>query len=308
MLLACIPLGFRLWADLREVELASEVAPKTGRYVNADDVAIYIQEHGPKDGPPVVLIHGTSAWSGTWRDTQTALADNGFRVIAMDLPPFGFSQRPAEARYDRPKQAARILGVLDALNIDKAHLVGHSFGGGPTLEAALLHPDRVGKLVLVDAAISLDSAGVEPGLAATLAGIPWLRETAIACTFQNPLVTEQVVQSMIFDPADATPDRVALYQAPFAVKDTTPAIGAWIEELAAPGQNAWSLDRDRISALPNRTLLIWGDEDTITPPSQARELHELLPRSRIVWIEGAGHLPQIEDVHAFNEALLTFLR
>jgi len=305
---AAIPFGFRAWAEIREVELASDIAPSSGRFINADDVAIYIQETGPEDGRPVLLVHGTSAWSGTWRDTQKALGKAGFRVIAMDLPPFGFSQRPDDARYDRPKQALRILGVLDALKIERVRLVGHSFGGGPTLEAALLAPERVERLVLVDAAISLDSAGADPGFAGTLAAMPWLRETAVACTFQNPLLTKKAVQSMIFDPSDATDDRVELYRAPFSVQDTTPAVGAWIPELAAPGQNAWSLDKARIRDLEIPTLLIWGREDVITPPEQAEQLDALLPKSQIRWLDGVGHIPHIEDVPAFHRALVPFLR
>ena len=304
---ATIPLGFRGWAAAREASVASEVAPKKGRFVRSEDVAMYVQEHGPKSGPVVVLIPGTSSWSGTWRDTQAELADRGFRVVSLDLPPFGFSQRPANERYDRPMQASRILGVLDALEIERAAFVGHSFGGGPTLEATMLAPERVWALVLVDGAIALDSAGADPGAAGVAADTPWLREIAVSMTFQNPLVTRSVLQSMIHDPADATDDRVALYQQPFPVEGTTPAIGAWLPEIVSP-TSAWSLQPKRIEKLKVPTLLIWGAEDTITPPSQAEHLAELLPNARIAWMDGVGHIPQIEDVDGFHDALVPFLR
>lgn len=302
---ASIPLAFRGWAAAREVHEASELAPDRGRYIRGEDVAIYVQEDGPARGPVVVLIPGTSSWSGTWRDTQVALADQGFRVVALDLPPFGFSQRPTDERYDRPRQAARIWGVLDELDVERAALVGHSFGGGPTLEAALLRPERVTGLVLVDGAISLgaDPAAREP----SWVRVPWLRELAVAGTFQNPLVTRAVLQSMIADPDDATDDRVALYQEPFGVRGTTAAIGAWLPEILAPTP-AWSLDPDRISELLVPTLLIWGAQDAITPPGQAEELHALFPRSRIAWLDGVGHVPQLEDPQTFHEALIPFLR
>lgn len=302
-----VPAGFRGWAAARETEVASEVAPN-GRYVRADDVAIFLQEHGPEDGPPVVLIHGTGAWSGTWRDTQKSLAKAGYRVIAIDLPPFGFSQRPDPPRYDRPKQGQRILGVVQALGYDSVTLVGHSFGGGPTLEAALMRPDLVRRLILVDAAISLDSAGADPGLAGVVAETPWLREAAVAATFTNPLATHQAVVSMIHDPADASEDRIALYQQPFAVRGTTAAIGEWLPELVAPNPAAFSLQPDRLSAFDRPVTLIWGREDTITPPDQARHLAELFPDARVVWLDGVGHIPQIEDPPALNKALKRALK
>jgi len=239
-------------------------------------------------------------------DCIQALADAGYRVIALDLPPFGYSQRPENQRYDRPAQAARILGLLDALELDQVVLVGHSFGGGPTLEAALMAPERVTRLALVAAAISLDSAGADPGALGWVGETPWARETAVACTFHNPLVTYPVLRAMVHDPATASPDRVALYQQPFAVRGSTEAVGAWVPELLAPGA-AWSPDRDRIRAFEPPVRLIWGLQDAVTPPSQAEELNGLFPHSDVAWLDGVGHVPQIERVDAFHEALLPFL-
>jgi pimeloyl-ACP methyl ester carboxylesterase len=79
------------------------------------------------------------------------LAKAGFQAIAIDLPPFGFSQRPADADYSKSAQGAHIVGVLDALNIRNAILVGHSFGGGPTMEAVLQIPQRVKGIAAISA-------------------------------------------------------------------------------------------------------------------------------------------------------------
>ncbi len=302
-----IPLGLRGWAAAREVQARADVAPKIGRFVDVNGIDLYIQEHGTADGPPVLLIHGTSAWSGTWRDTQRALADQGFRVVAIDLPPFGYSERPVTPRYSRPAQAERILGVMDALRLERAALVGHSFGGGPTMEAAMMAPDRVSRLVLVDAALSLDTAGMDPGFAGTVADTTWLREMVVAGTFNNPWLTRTVLKSLIHDPADASDDRIALYQQPFEVRGLTPAVGRWLPELISPDMSAKTLDPRAIAALDVPTLLIWGAQDTATPPAQAEHIDGLLPDSRIAWLEGVGHIPQIEDVPAFHKALLPFL-
>ena len=89
---------FWIRAGFVESETREEAAPSTGRFVQAGDVELYIQEMGPADGPAILFIHGTAAWSEFWRETMTQLADAGFHCVAIDIPPFGFSQRPASSR------------------------------------------------------------------------------------------------------------------------------------------------------------------------------------------------------------------
>src|SRR5262245_53015141 len=149
VVLVALTLGFFRWeAGQREVMDARDAAPRGGRHVAAADVAMFVQEAGPADGQPVVFVHGTGAWSETWRETMTVLAGAGYRAIAIDLPPFGYSQRPGQPAYDKQTQGRRIVGALEALGIPRVIMVGHSFGGGPTVEAAFLAPERVRGLVL----------------------------------------------------------------------------------------------------------------------------------------------------------------
>ena len=89
--------SFRLAASFRETAAREALAPSTGRLVQTTSGGVFIQEKGPADGIPVVLFHGTAAWSELWFRTTDALAAAGFRVIALDLPPFGFSDRPGQA-------------------------------------------------------------------------------------------------------------------------------------------------------------------------------------------------------------------
>ena len=119
-----------------------------------------MQEKGPADGIPVVLFHGTAAWSELWWRTTDALAAGGFRVIALDLPPFGFSDRPGT--YTRADQAARVNDVLGALKAAPAIIVGHSFGAGAATELVMRYPDRARALVLVDAALGLTAPPSDP--------------------------------------------------------------------------------------------------------------------------------------------------
>ena len=145
--------GFRLASQARETASRVDAAPATGQFVTAADVGIYVQEAGPANGVPLVLIHGLAAWSETWRPTIDALAQAGYRVVAIDLPPFGYSFRPASGDYSTEAQAKRIVGVLDALKIQSAVLIGHSFGARATVQAAMRVPQRVRALVLVCARV-----------------------------------------------------------------------------------------------------------------------------------------------------------
>lgn len=149
LLIAAI-LFFTVQANLRETKTRHEAAPSTGKFVQAGDVELFIQEMGPSDGQAILFIHGTAAWSGLWRETMTQLAEAGYLCIAIDIPPFGFSETPASPSYGNADQAKRIVALMDALKIEHAILFGHSFGGGATLETALIIPNRTDALILED--------------------------------------------------------------------------------------------------------------------------------------------------------------
>ncbi len=299
--------GFSWEASRRESKAARDLAPPGGRFVAARDVEMFVQEAGPATGRVVMFIHGTGAWSETWRESMTVLAQAGFRAVAIDLPPFGFSERPAVPRYSKQDQGRRILGALNALGIDRALLVGHSFGGGPTVEAALLAPERVRGLVLVDAALGIGAEGGErtqpSALVRRFVGTKPLRDAIVAAFLTNPLFTRRLLQSFIHDPARATDARVAVYQRPLAVRGSTEAIGQWLGSLLAPPEASASEAPASYRTLAMPVLVIWGALDTITPLEQGRRLASLVPGAELSVMEGVGHIPQIEDPARFNELL-----
>jgi pimeloyl-ACP methyl ester carboxylesterase len=94
LLVVVVVLGFRLAAAAREHGSRDDLAPSTGRLIPTNSGGVFVEQKGPTDGVPVVLFHGTAAWSELWRRTINVVAAAGFNVIALDLPPFGFSDRP----------------------------------------------------------------------------------------------------------------------------------------------------------------------------------------------------------------------
>ncbi len=145
----------------RETHSAQQLAAGKGRWIAVGDADLDDQEWGRPGDPTVLLTHGTGAWSGTWFALPAALAKGGWRVVAVDLPPFGLTQtRRADATvdYTRAAQARRVLGLIEQLGVSVT-LVGHSFGAGPALEAAMLGGVQLRHLVLVDPALGLGPHG-----------------------------------------------------------------------------------------------------------------------------------------------------
>ncbi len=215
--------SFRLAASIRETGTRVGLAPKTGHLVPTRSGGVFVQEKGPADGIPVVLFHGTAAWSELWRHTSDALAAAGFHVIALDLPPFGFSDRPGG--YTRQDQATRINDVLETLEAAPAIIVGHSFGAGAATELAMRYPDRARALVLIDAALGLTAA---PSDAPWVIQPKWIREILVSLTITNPVATQMLLQSMIAKKERASPEYVAILQRPLAQRDSTSDIADWL--------------------------------------------------------------------------------
>jgi len=322
--------GFRIAAAKREVLSRSEAAPSTGQFVQTGDVRMFVQEDGPTDGPPVVFIHGTGAWSEIWRGTMHALAGAGYRAIALDMPPFGFSTRPTSADYSDSAQARRILVTLDSLGLKHVTFVGHSFGGRPTMEATFMAPERVSRLVLVDAALDLmrgcgdakmggcgtATAHTAPTTDTTgswfkreLLNTPLTRNAIVASTLSNPHLTGWLLSKLVYNRDSAvTPARIAMLQRPFVLQEWTPGLGAWLGPFATTRTSSMATDRSRYAKLAIPTMVLWGAKDSITPIAQAQDLVHLIPGARLEVLPMAGHIPAIEDERTFNSALLEFLR
>lgn len=294
---------FRMAASIRETGARAQLAPRTGHLVPTRSGGVFVQEKGPADGIPVVLFHGTAAWSELWRQTSDVLAEAGFHVIALDLPPFGFSDRPGG--YTRQDQAVRINDVLETLEAAPAIIIGHSFGAGAATELVMRYPDRARALVLVDAALGLTAA---PSAAPWVIQPQWIREILVSLTITNPVATQMLLQSMIAKKERALPEYVAILQRPLMQRDSTSDIADWLYYFLGSDTNAASADRNAYARLEVPVAILWGDKDTITPIGQAQDLKTLLPpETELTLLPGLGHIPQIEDPGLFNDALLKTL-
>ena len=299
---------FRFAAERRETVSRIAAAPRTGHFVRAADVDMYVQETGPRSGAPVVLIHGTGAWSEIWRSTLDTLAAAGYHAVAIDMPPFGYSERPTKADYGDEAQAGRILGVIAALGLERVTLVGHSFGARPTMEALFLDGSRIERLVLVDAALGLDTTADGAGWAvrAALAVRP-LRDALVSATLTNPRFTARLLRGLVADTSAVTGSRVAMLQQPFVREGTTASCGEWLRGFMVLRERSVATDRSRYRNIDLPSLVMWGAADSVTPVAQGREIARLISGSEWVALPGVGHILAIEAADRFNAELVRWL-
>ncbi|MFZ5963471.1 alpha/beta fold hydrolase [Thalassococcus sp. BH17M4-6] len=300
-----LPLGFRLAAAARESASLADVLPDEGRLIRTTDGAIFVLEVGPPDGPPLLFAHGTGAWSGLWRPVLEDMAAAGYRAIAFDLPPFGFSERDPEGAYGRVRQAERIGALVAALDITPV-LVAHSFGAGPGMEAVLRNPDLFAGAIIVDGALGVGSHESDAALPLPLRPRS-LREAIVATTATNPLLTRILLKPLVHRKEAATDAVVDVLQRPMVRSGSTAAFAAWLPDLLVPPQDARSTRAEAYAALDLPVVYLWGDRDTVTPLEQGQELAALSSQARLVVLADVGHIPQIEDQAGFVAALKTAL-
>jgi pimeloyl-ACP methyl ester carboxylesterase len=312
-LLVVAILFFTVQASLRETKTRQEAAPPTGRFVQADDVELFIQEMGPQEGQAILFIHGTAAWSGLWRETMIPLAEAGYHCIAIDIPPFGFSERPATLSYGNAGQAKRIVALMDELGIQNTILFGHSFGGGATMETALMIPERIEALILLDVGglnLNLKPAPEtnNPTAIELFLGTPTVRNPILATTATNPLFTKTLISSMVLDPADATEEKISILQEPLVLQDATNTLGDWLHYVLTVQEPSLTTDPVNYERLDMRALIVWGDSDTVIPFKEGEYLQSILPNAELVVMKGVNHIPHVEDIDALMDIVLRFLQ
>ncbi|HEY4068521.1 MAG TPA: alpha/beta hydrolase [Burkholderiaceae bacterium] len=306
----------------REVKTPEQLDAGQGRWITAAGARLHLREWGPAGAPTLLLIHGTGGWSGAWLTLPDVLSEAGWRVVALDLPPFGLStlqQNAASAApdYTRNAQAARILAVIDQLGAPVT-LVAHSFGSGPSLEAALHAEGRLRQLVLVDPALGLGPNGEAPVCEPPGAEVSWLlarrplRSALIAATATWPGFTTALLRSFVYKKDTMTEATVARFQRPFERAGFTPQLGDYVAGFVRGScEAADSLDLAKVAAWAANgppVALVWGQRDSITPIAQAAALKRLMPGATLTVLPGVGHIPHVESPGEFATALLGALR
>lgn len=253
------------------------------------------------EGPPLICLHGLGGTKASFMTTVSALAPQGHRVIAIDLPGFGDSSKPHSAAFDAPWFAEAVVELLDALGMERASFAGNSMGGRIAVELGIGHADRVERLVLL-----------APALA-------WLRERPWRWLLQMPLprlgylqptprwALDPIVRKLVpggeqgwtaagvdeFLRAYCTSaGRYAFYEC---------ARNIYMDEPYGT-DGFWT----RMKKLEPDSLFVWGRQDMLVPISFMRHVERALPRARHLELE-CGHVPQLEMPNATHDAMASFL-
>ncbi|MET0553480.1 MAG: alpha/beta hydrolase [Vicinamibacteria bacterium] len=306
LLVALVLAGFRTRSWFRETEYRG-AGPRSGSFVSTPSGEFRYHERGAPGGLPVVFIGGTMAPSDTFVPLMDALCDARLRCLAIDLPPSGYSERPADGNYGREQQAARIVSFVRALRLNQPLLVGHSFGAGPTVETAMRYPDEIRAFALLAGALGL-GAGPPPGAVRALLAAPPLRTAVASATLANPWVLRQSLRSFTENDAVVTDELVERFTAPTRVSGTAEAAGNWARTaLFADESASLSGQRSSYRNYERPVLLVWGEKDSATPLAQGEELRGLLPNGTLTVIRGVGHFPHVEAQTDVVAALRPFL-
>ena len=268
-------------------------SPEIGSSVNAGGINTNYHDWG--DGAPVLLLHGSgpgvSAWAN-WRLVIPHLAEN-FRVLAPDIVGFGFTDRPDSVSYDMETWLRHALDFLDAMEVDRAHVIGNSFGGSLAVALAIQAPERVSRLAL------MGSVGLEfqltEGLDLTWGYTPSfdnMRRLLDLFAYDRSLVSDELAQLRY--EASIRPGVQESYAAMFP----------------APRQDGirkiCSSEAD-VRNIEHETLIIHGRDDRIIPVSVSEHLFRCIRNSQLHIFGNCGHWTQIEHNRRFNNLVADFL-
>ena len=297
LLAAALALSIWLWTPDRSIEtLQARYASGAEDFIDVAGTRLHVRDSGPRSAPAVIMLHGFGASLHTWEPWAEGL-DDAFRVIRIDLPGGGLSGPDTTGDYSDERSVQLVLELLDALDVERASVIGNSMGGRIAWRFAAEHPERIARLVLISPD-GYASPGFEYGVAPKVPG--WLR-------LMRHVLPRAALRSNL----------AVAYADPQALKPEV--VTRYHDLLRAPGNRDALLDRmAQVVLVPPEpllrridapVLLVWGERDGMIPSANAQDYLAALPDARLVSFPDLGHVPHEEapertlaPVRAFLEA------
>ncbi len=263
-----------------------------GKYDAEHSHGMHVVHDGPRQAPPLLLIHGSGASGASWGPVAGALAGH-HHVIRVDLP--GCGQSPPPPSYDVPEQAGRVAVLLDGLGLRHVTLAGHSSGGYVATALAEQRPDLVGPLALISTGPSLDALLPQPFILRALLAPPlgpllWPRRSDALIRKGISATTARPVDI----PGDAVADLSNISYRAF--QNVLRGNAEYVAERSVP---------ERLADLDVPVLVIFGAADPRYEPSSAHQ-YDAVPNARVEMLPGVGHMPILEAPETTSELLLDF--
>lgn len=290
-------------------EIRSQNDPRwCHREIMLDGLRVHLVEEG--DGPIVILLHGFPEFWYSWRHQIPHLAAAGFRVIAPDLRGYNLSGKPAGVRaYGIDRLVSDVVRLIDWAGIERAHIVGHDWGGIVAWYTAMHHPEVIERLAILNAPHPdaylrecKTSDQMRRSWYGLLFQIPRLPEFLLRS--RNAAAIARAIGDESRNPDECTPEILAAYrEAALRPGALTGALN-YYRALARPWARAAVENRVPVEA---ETLVVWGTHDRFLSTGNASGLEQWVPRVRVELLPNAGHWVQTDEPTRTSQLLIDFL-
>jgi pimeloyl-ACP methyl ester carboxylesterase len=287
--------------DIPVETLKIKYALPPSQFMEIDGMQVHYRDEGnATDTIPLVLIHGTSSSLFTWDNCTEAWKKN-HRVIRFDLPAFALTGPNPDNVYTFERYVDFVNNLLEKLNVKKCYIAGNSLGGGIAWQYAYRYPDKVKKLIVVDAvgykfAIGKGALGFK--LTATIGKIPVLKGLLYYITPDN--IVEKSVEGAYYDKDKITKQTQERYM-DFLLREGNRK--ALVARLCIAMQDY----TERIKTIKTPTLIIWGEQDGLIPVEVAYKFEKDIAGSKLVILHNSGHIPIEENPEEVIPLVETFL-
>ncbi len=273
-------------SDIPVEELKLKYANEQSKFIVVDGMQVHYRDEGdPSDSVPIVLIHGTSSSLHTWDSCTEAWIKN-HRVIRFDLPAFGLTGPNADNDYSIARYASFVNELLEKLSVKRCYIAGNSLGGFITWTYTLNHPEKVKKMILIDAG----GYPLDPNKSGTLAfkmgKTPVLKH--LLTILMSRSVVEKSLKTAYYDENKVTDNIVDRYMNLALREGNRKAFVARMNQVFAG-------DTAEIKTIRTPTLIIWGDHDRLIPLECAYKFQRDLPNNQLVVLKNEGHVAMEES-------------
>jgi len=285
-------------SDISVEALKTKYALTSSDFMPLQGMQVHFSDAGdPTDSIPVVLIHGTGSSLHTFNGWSDRLTEE-HRIVRMDLPGYGLTGPFPDGDYSMENYVKFLKSFLDEMEINRCALAGNSLGGGIAWRFAEKYPDRVEKLVLIDASGYPYTSQSEP-IAFEIAKIPVIKN---ALKFITPrFVARSSLENVYADNTLVTDDLVDRY---FELTLREGNRQAFIDRFAREKDTTAYRS---IPSIKTPTLILWGEADKLIPLQSAYRFHDDLPNDTLVILPNLGHVPMEENPAMSLESVLDFL-
>ena len=285
------------YADIAVEDLKKTYANEHSQFIDVEGMQVHYRDEGT--GFPIVLIHGTGASLHTY-DAWTKQLSKNYRVIRLDLPAFGLTGPNKNADYSIESYTKFLSQFLEKIKVDKFYLAGNSLGGNIAWNYAAEYPEKVLKLILIDAS-GLPTFTPQPPIF-KMAKTPILNSLFLYVT--PKFIIRKNIEQVYADKLKVTDALVTRYH---KMSLRTGNRKAFIDRAKTDFNLAEKVNLVKLKSVKTTTLLIWGAKDTWIPLGNGKRMDSMLPNSKLVILENSGHVPMEENPKESLEFLKSFL-